>query len=341
MRPSMEAKLSIRPYRREDESGVLDLLRISLGRGPAGDRLPELFRWKHMDNPFGRSFLLVGEAEGRVAGLRAFMRWRFLSGEQTVEAVRAVDTATHPDFHGRGVFSALTLQGLEDLRGETDLVFNTPNEKSLPGYLKMGWRRVGRIPVAVRIRRLGRVAAGFRTRSSARTTRPAPAVGGDPVRPFLEYGEEMGDLLLAPQRGHRFVTPRSPEYLRWRYASAPALDYRAVSEERGGRLAGLAIYRVRPRGQLWELTVCELLVRPGDGVTARRLLRDVVRAARVDHVTCSFPAGSLERRASRWSVFLPVPGGITFVVNHLARDVWPDPFVLRNWALSLGDLEVF
>src|SRR5207245_291635 len=31
-----------------------------------------------------------------------------------------------------------------------ELVFNTPNRQSLPGYLKMGWREVGRLPAAVR-----------------------------------------------------------------------------------------------------------------------------------------------------------------------------------------------
>ncbi len=33
-----------------------------------------------------------------------------------------------------------------------DVVFNTPNDQSRPGYLKMGWSEVGRVPVAVRLR---------------------------------------------------------------------------------------------------------------------------------------------------------------------------------------------
>ena len=74
----------------------------ALGGGPAGSRPAEFFRWKHLENPFGRSFMLVAEADGRIVGLRAFMRWEFVAGDGAFRAVRAVDTATHPDYPGAG-----------------------------------------------------------------------------------------------------------------------------------------------------------------------------------------------------------------------------------------------
>ena len=143
----------VRPFAADDLPRVLDLLEASLGGGPAGRRQPELFRWKHLENPFGPSFMLVAEHEGRLVGLRAFMRWRFTAFGDRLEAARAVDTATHPDYQGMGIFTRLTLALLEVIDGHVDLVFNTPNAKSGPGYLKMGWSEVGRLPVAVRPRR--------------------------------------------------------------------------------------------------------------------------------------------------------------------------------------------
>ena len=115
--------------------------------------------------------MLVAEADGRVVGLRAFMRWEFVAGRRRFRAVRAVDTATHPDHQGRGIFSRLTLEALDGLRSEADFIFNTPNEKSLPGYLKMGWQVVGRVPIRIRVRRPIR----FATR--ARSWRTADASG--------------------------------------------------------------------------------------------------------------------------------------------------------------------
>ncbi len=93
----------------------------------------------------------VATDRGRVVAFRAFMRWEFVRGGRVLRAVRAVDTATDPDYQGRGLFRALTMHGLESVRADgVDFVFNTPNGQSRPGYLKMGWRDVGRLPAAVR-----------------------------------------------------------------------------------------------------------------------------------------------------------------------------------------------
>ncbi len=331
----------LRPYLDEDEARVLELLDTSLGGGPAGTRPAAFFRWKHLENPFGRSYLLLAEAEGRVVGLRAFMRWEFRVGERTVRAVRAVDTATHPEHQGRGIFRRLTLRALEDLRRDADLVFNTPNAKSLPGYLKMGWREVGRVPVGVRVRRPVRFVRGLRSLGSNPGLEPGLEIMAETAAEALADGEATSELLGdAPADGH-LATPRDLGYLRWRYATAPLLDYRAVREHEGGRLKGLAFFRVRSRGRLREATVAEILVADGDAQTARRLLRAVRASAPVDHLTCSFPSGSASARAARASGFVRAPGGMNLVVNPIAGGVEPDPTMLSSWALTLGDLEVF
>jgi GNAT superfamily N-acetyltransferase len=330
--------VSVRPFVDEDLPRVLGLLDVSLGGGPAGRRPPELFRWKHLDNPFGRSLLLVAEHDDRLIGLRAFMRWRFQAGDRVLTAVRAVDTATHPDFQGMGVFSRLTRAALDAMEGQVDLVFNTPNGKSGPGYLKLGWREVGRVPVAVRVRRPLRLLTSRRARPGGPA--PAPPVAAGPAAATLEDAGAVAAVLGREPTPGGLATPRTVEYLRWRYGAAPLLGYRAVAEERGGELAGLALFRVRPRGGLWESTVAEVLA-GGDPATARRLLRRVAAAAPVDHLTLHAPAGSPLARAARRCGYLPSPAGIRLVANPRTAGIDPDPTRLDAWALSLGDLEVF
>jgi GNAT superfamily N-acetyltransferase len=340
---AVDLSLRIRPYRPADQQDVLELLTLSLGGGPQGRRLPEFFQWKHTDNPFGPSFMLVGEADGRIVGLRAFMRWRFRAGERTVEAVRAVDTATHPDYQGRGVFTRLTREALAALEQDVDLVFNTPNEKSLPGYMKMGWLVVGQVPVSIRVRRPLRFARGARSAAATAEGELAPPrIGAPHVAEILGHASSVGLLLEESDAWDpRLRTLRDVEYLRWRYGAAPFLDYRAVAAERGGRLRGLAIFRVRPRGQLWETTIAELIVPRDDHRTSRRLLGTIVASAHVDHVTCHFPPGSAPGRAALTKGFIRAPFGMTFVAKPLRAAIVPAPDELRSWALSLGDLEVF
>jgi GNAT superfamily N-acetyltransferase len=343
-RVSLATECEIRPYRQEDEPEVLDLLGRALGGGPTGSRQPGSFRWKHFENPFGPSYMLVAEQDGRIVGLRAFMRWRFRSREGSVRAVRAVDTATHPDHRGRGIFSRLTSEAVAGISGDSELIFNTPNEQSLPGYLKMGWRPVGTVPVSIRVRRPWRFLAGVASVGS-------PEAGSSP-RPSIEAEhalEALSDPALATlldaadmDADGRLRTPRDATYLRWRYGLAPMLDYRAVRLHQGDALAGLAMFRVHPRGRLQEGVVCELIVRPGDGETARYLLGRVVRAGNVDHLACHFAPGSTAARAVRRAGFLRTPRGMTFIVNPIGESsAARHADEIDAWALTLGDLEVF
>jgi hypothetical protein len=103
----------------------------------------------------------------------------------------------------------------------------------------------------------------------------------------------------------------------------------------------VAVFRIRPRGRLWEAAVAELLVPGHDAPAARRLLAEVVRAAPVDHVTASFPAGTTLARAAARAGFLPTPVGLTLAVNPLRGDLPCDPASPGSWGLSLGDVEVF
>ncbi len=103
----------------------------------------EFFIWKHLENPFGKSFAMGAWDTDKLVGLRMFMRWEFMgSNNELVKAIRPVDTVTHSEYRGKGIFKSLTLKGLELTKSEYDIVFNTPNQNSLPGYLKMGWDKI-------------------------------------------------------------------------------------------------------------------------------------------------------------------------------------------------------
>ena len=346
----------VRPVEPADEQAVLALLTDSLGQGPTGPITADFYRWKHLSSPFGTSPGLLAEHDGRVVGVRLFLRWELSTGGRTLRAVRAVDTATDPAYQGRGIFRRLTMDLLESLDrdDDVDLVFNTPNGNSRPGYLKMGWHEVGTLPVRlhpVRPLRLLRHARSAAADTAAATHGALPGPSGsattlglapfEPVADVLRDRAEAVEQLLrdsTPPPG--LHTPLTTDYLRWRYADAPLLDYRCLTVEVAGRLAGLAIGRMRRRGDLVELTVGEVITAGGSRSVTRKVLRRLRRSG-ADHITLCVPSGSTTERDALGSGYLVVPGrGIGLVVNPrrpLPVDV-DDP---GCWGLSLGDLEVF
>ena len=141
----MTDTVTIRPYQAEDLEPVLDLMRLALGETPVLQRTPALFAWKHIENPFGPSIMLIAKAAGTVAGFRAFMRWELTTPTgRTVKCVRAVDTATHPEYQRRGIFRRLTLDAIEVAKADgVELVFNTPNSTLRCRLLHDGLDRSG------------------------------------------------------------------------------------------------------------------------------------------------------------------------------------------------------
>ena len=205
MTSSSVADFEVRRYEPTDEAVVLDLLGASLGWQP-DDLHARLFAWKHHENAFGVSPAWVATVGDRVVGFRTFMRWEFVVDGQPVKAVRAVDTATHPDHRGRGVFGGLTQHALDALRDDgVAFVFNTPNERSRPGYLAMGWRPVRRLPVLARPRSLPALGRIARARTAADKWSIPSTVGVPAAEAFADAAAVealLGTLLdTAPDPG--------------------------------------------------------------------------------------------------------------------------------------------
>src|SRR4026209_636693 len=96
------AQVDIRMSNAGDDDAILALLQASLGWVP-DDLFARFFEWKHRQSPFGVSPPWVALDGERVIGFRTFMRWEFEHEGRPRRAIRAVDTATHPDYQGRGI----------------------------------------------------------------------------------------------------------------------------------------------------------------------------------------------------------------------------------------------
>ncbi len=314
-------EITVRRAAAADDAEVLALLQTALD-WPQGDDACAFFAWKHRQSPLGQSRAWVAEAGGEVVGYRAFLPWRFTSRGAEVDAVRAVDAATHPAWRRHGVFTRLTRQALDELAHEGyEFVFNTPNRLSHAGELKLGWREVGHLPISVTVSGAGSVRrlAGARTaatRDSLPTTAGEPAVEG--------LGEERLVRSMRLRTSVGMTTLRTYEFLRWRYGFAP-LNYRVLrgSPADGG---GLTVFRLRRRGAAREAALCELVAETRSG--HRALIRHVLRATGADYAVC----------LGRPFTGLPLPGqGPLLVQRPLAGAAPSEPV---GWSLSLGDVEL-
>ncbi|WP_116106159.1 GNAT family N-acetyltransferase [Lewinella sp. IMCC34191] len=324
--------LSIVPFREEHLERVVELFLLSLG-DEGGVPTPEYWTWKHLDNPFGASpTLLMMDGEKRVVGIRAFMAWKWVQGGREYQAYRCVDTATHPDYRGKGIFKQLTLDLLHRLGPErAQFIFNTPNEMSKPGYLKMGWEEAGKVPLYLRPVVAGLMDADFR---------PNPAHAVDRSLDEQKLSRLIHDFYRLTDGF--LSTVYTPEYFRWRYADIPDLTYYRYGMNEGVPGA-LCYYRLKLTGKIRELRITDLLYRDTDQL--HRLLSQLGGVASdvgATAISVLRPAGLGGGGLLRHG-FLPFPPR---ALSLTKRRIGTDPIYDNlnpdaSWNLSSGAVELF
>lgn len=307
---------------------MIGLLKDSLGEGLM-PKSETYFKWKHYDNPFGASYLLLAEEEGKLVGLRAFMRWRWVAGEASRSAVRAVDTATHPDYQGKGIFKKLTLQCVEQCKADgVDMVFNSPNPISKAGYLKMGWQQAGRMPLHL----------GW---GSFRPKRLDDSLSNATLQHYqiglaLSQLPDHWEISLSTQQYH---TPLNKAYLRWRFEKCPVANYGAVIHP--GQFG--FIFRLKPLKNWTELRICEAWMEPGftDNKAFSKALSQIIRSVRPLAVSMA-PSPFVSSSALPFAKFFgPFQKGPVTTVRPLAMESMQDFLNFEHWQPSIGAMELF
>lgn len=346
-------QLTICSYQTETMPALLALTQATLGNSGAVRKTEAFWQWKHHANPFGQSFgLYTWDEEAQLAtGLRLLLRWQFcrVDGEP-VRAVRAVDTATHPNYQRRGIFSTLTRQAIADLTAEgVDFIYNTPNQQSLPGYLKMGWQVVARWPLYIKLLRPWHMMAKRLWQQSESASHEFSHAFAPSIltwSQFIErYGAQLPALIKQAEAARCQVglrTVRTMAYLDWRYGRHPHIQYGVYAEsDANNNLMGFAVLRPNLRYGWCETVLTELFLLQAHVQFGRSFLQRMTRQLQSDYVIAHAAAQSIEQQMLQRSGFLRAPRqGMIFTVRPLQASAAPgcEP---AHWDLTLGDLEIF
>jgi N-acetylglutamate synthase-like GNAT family acetyltransferase len=308
--------MEVRYARNDDVPAIVELLKKSLGESLM-PKTESFWNWKHLHNPFGPSPVLLATDKDKIVGVRAFMRWEWKWKDQLYKSVRAVDTATHPDYQGKGIFKKLTLQLVDKCKEEgIHFIFNTPNDQSRPGYLKMGWEQAGRLPISVKVLRPFLMCMNFLGKTAGKE----------------EAGESVSQTLpdVLPN-DERFTTAVTPAYLRWRYQMIPNIRYHWLHDSAGG---GLLIYRIKPGKLGNEVRICDIFANGEKAYS--NVFALLHRSTKGDYMTAS---GLVHKIPGILSA--TVNKGPVVTVRNLNMGSVNELTNFKHWSPALGDLELF
>lgn len=313
--------MTIRNATLDDIPAIVCLLKLSLGEGLIKKSI-ESWYFKHINNPFGESYVSLAYENDILIGVRAFMKWPWQIGNHIWNSYRAVDTATHPDYQGKGIFKKLTLKALEDVQnteGET-FIFNTPNQYSRPGYLKMGWKVIDKIELAVIPTVLYAIPYFFSK------VKPNNSIRTEDLNQLCElHNQEMSNKNV-------IFTPKSTAYLKWRYEENPLQDY-IVSSNNDLYIA----FYIKKHQFFNELRVVETI--SSNQSNAPKQIRKVLLGFAFEN-NC-WLITTTNKSLFRFKIYGKF--GPKLTIRTLTQDSLfiNTVFIIKKWRYSIGDLELF
>lgn len=314
--------MQIREATSSDIPEIINVLRASIGEAKL-PKTEEIWRYKHLDNPSGASLVLLALCSGRIIGVRAFMKWEWNLNEIQFSALRAVDTGILPEHQGKGVFKTLNSLGLELAKGRGDhFIFNTPNSKSLPANLKMGWDKIDKLKIVFipgNLRNRNFKKENFQYKRSKNLS-------------ALELQKLLDAYNNLQSKGGKIFTPKSPDYLQWRYEQNPLQEYEIIAD-RDFYLAGY----LKPHKHFTELRITEHIHHNQIGLEKiKTAVSEMNKTFRSELI--SFTSG-LKLSSFQFSGKL----GPVMVYRNLNLNTGSQNKIssLNNWSYTLGDLELF
>lgn len=309
--------MQIRKATRDDQIAIINVLKASLGE-TSSKKNSEVWSFKHIENPFGKSLVLVAEEDNNIIGVRAFMKWKWIYQGREFLSYRAVDTATHPSHQGKGIFKKLTLAAMEIAQKEEggSFIFNTPNANSKPGYLKMGWEIVDNIIITLKP-----------------SFNPINWISGNPEfkyssgieNPKLQALLEAHDNLKSDDQ---IYTPKNVDYLKWRYINNPLQKYLFKAGD-----AFCVIGYIKQQKLFKELRIVEMIFTDKNGeFECLKWIKSWAKSTGAHFISLS---GSKSKISGKWGPEL------TFKSLNISSDHQKSFLDITKWDYSLGDLELF
>ncbi len=233
--------------RPEDSHALRELFQECFGY----DRGEHHDQWKFADNPAGAPAFMVAEDAGRIVGSNLQWPTPIRIGAEVILGAQSIDTMTHPDYRGQGMFARLgkATFGCAADRG-VELLVAFPNSQSYHGAVRtVGWEPIGDAPMYLRPLRpsLHPRVPSWAGPGIDRAARLIPRGGkrGIETRVAQPAGAELASLWQAADRDRSGCrVDKDAAYFDWRFDARAGRQYRWVCAYRNGALSAAAVWGV-------------------------------------------------------------------------------------------------
>ena len=359
----MEQRWSVRAYEPGDESRILEL-RKAVYPSRQSDREQWMSRdhwvrwrqWVQQGNPVRPARILLAEDNGKVVGHYSLLFMLVKVGNQVVRACQVTGRMTHPEYRRQGMALRLQRQLFDETEREgVHITIDFPNKAGYAVIMRTGYvfdvatTRVVFRPLnwgnAIRLRIGSRVLSKFGAAVGSILYRVlyrpkgVPVVDGLTISQVSSFDERVNEFWARVSGQYEIMVLRNQEYLNWRYAAVPDVDYSIYIAEKGGEICGYLVLRFMQREHAKLGVICDIVTQSPQ-ISQCLISRAVEHCERekADVVYGHMIADRTLIKSFRDSGFVPFLRSRRFVVYstlpHVSGKFLKDP---GNWFVQIGD----
>jgi GNAT superfamily N-acetyltransferase len=308
--------------------------------------------WRYLSPPDGACPVTLAVDGDKLAGAYTVWPVKIKVGDRVVTGAQSMDTMTHPDYQGQGVFTKLAEACYEiaTARG-FEILYGFPNPLSYPGFVKrLGWTHTGDVTHWIRfIKPSGHPKIPMLAKPVADLAAqliPQGKIKGFEIQALKPSNGELTQLLShASEQTNLCQIERTPEWLSWRYASAAENNYQWVSAYQNGKLEAVAIWG--RQNSAWghiadnRAHLVELLGEKPKALEAvlATTIKQVIQSGAILLETVS-NIDSIAKALRRAGFYRHRQAPL--IIHALGkRSFNTDIFALQNWRIMGGDVDTF
>lgn len=262
-----------------DEAKVMNLFKTCLAGTEAKEKMEfDYWTWENKQNPDGY-LILIAEHEEKLVGYYSMIYRRLKLGDKIVKAAFSIDNMVHPQYRRQGMFMAMVKQ-VNDLVGEevVPISLGFPNEQARPGYRKVDWLEVFKIPTMVKIinstpivqallrnNPLSRVIGALMTKllcmffRGRRTHIPKDLS----INTVSFFDSRFDKLWASASKSLKIVGIRDSRRLNWRFIRVPHRKYIILTANVRDELQAYVVLRTVNRRGIRAGLLIDMLAAPG------------------------------------------------------------------------------
>lgn len=285
-------------------------------------RTRDWFRWKFEQNPYGKAILACAFDGDIVAGNVAMGLGVATFNGKIIKYALSYETFVNPKYQGRGLFKKLIEIVDEECKKQgISFVYNFPNNKSLTGFIRMGYIPINNYSeYRIKIKNWAKVI--LHIMDLRKSFNPNPS--------NLYQIKNFDIPELKPLFANNTIIPHwSKEYLEWRFQTYKNSEYWMYFQK-----GVFGIVRLGYRGCLLEAQVLYAQCTVGSKLSKQNVSdfeKELSKCVNPDFISyCVSPYSEIRNLIKNWTIIVPNRSHFTYKIFDSSLDNIKFKIALNN-----------